>query len=378
MKRHVRAGEEVHGVMIRIAAHEAEEIADPVGDAKAEHPLVERHGALDVGRVEGDVSELERPDAGDMRVLGEVVPFLEQLDRRSLVVLERQHLAHAGNGIVAQLAAHAVLGQLPRQLAEVGIGRDFERQFDAVRSIRLVELDHQLPDLGGEKGALLLAFGHDQPHELPVIRDGLFQVRRLEGGVADASRLDHGVISISLSGAAPRPKTMHDYSSIRSGALSAAKPWNHRGLTRGDGFSPRSTHPTLRLSSTYTLDKTEIFGESLRERHRTHGSRRTWPATSSRPTKPPMALAPAWSSTTRCSTPPSSRARAPMRPCSASSRTGRRRKASCAKRRRPPEKAAPKRCRLDAPSCWRRCAGRRRFTAPAPIMPTTPLKWLAA
>src|SRR5262249_31956239 len=32
---------------------------------------------------------------------------------------------------------------------------------------------------------------------LPVIRDGLFQVRRLEGGVADASRFDHGVISIS-------------------------------------------------------------------------------------------------------------------------------------------------------------------------------------
>src|SRR5262244_3752456 len=75
--------------------------------------------------------------------------------------------------------------------------------------------------------------------------------------------------------------------------LSAAKPWNHRGLTRDDGFSRRSTHPTLRLTTTYTLDKIEIFGESLREQHRTHGSKRTWPATSSRPTKPPMALAPA-------------------------------------------------------------------------------------
>src|SRR5215468_8686905 len=254
MKFHVRTGEEVHGVMIRIAAHEAEEIADPVGDAKAEHPLVERHGALDVRRVEGDVSELERPDTGDLRVLGEIAPFLEQLDRRSLVVLEGQHLAHAGNGIVAQLAAHAVLGQLPRKLAEIGIGRDFERQFDAVRSIRLVELDHQLPDLGGEKGAVLLAFGRDQSHEFPVIRDGLFQVRCLERGVADASRFDHGVISISLSGAAPRPKTMHDYSAIRSSTLSAAIPWNHRGLTRDDGFSRRSTHPTLRLTTTYTLD----------------------------------------------------------------------------------------------------------------------------
>src|SRR5215510_10114598 len=245
MKLHVRTGEEVHGVMIRIATHEAEEIANPVGDAKAQHPLVECHGALDVGCEEGDMSQLERPDTGDLRVLGEIAPFLEQLDRRSLVVLERQHLAHAGDGIVAQLAAHAVLGQLPRQLAEVGIGRDFERQFDAVRSICLVELDHQLPDLGGEKGAVLVALGRDQPHEFPVIRDGLFQVRRLEGGVADASRFDHGVISISLSGATPRPKAMYDYSAIRSGALSAAKPWKHSGLTRDNGFS-------LELDPSYT------------------------------------------------------------------------------------------------------------------------------
>src|SRR5262245_63222872 len=97
MKLHVRTGEEVHGMMVGIAAHEAEEIADPVGDAKAQLALVECHGALDVGRVEGDMSELERPDTGDLRVLGEIAPFLEQLDRRALVVLERQHLAHAGD-----------------------------------------------------------------------------------------------------------------------------------------------------------------------------------------------------------------------------------------------------------------------------------------
>src|SRR4029450_5248316 len=49
----------------------------------------------------------------------------------------------------------------------------------------------------------------------------------------------------------------------------------------------RSTHPTLRLSSTYTLDKIEIFGESLREQHRTHGSKRTWTGTNSRRTQHP-------------------------------------------------------------------------------------------
>src|SRR5262249_25314780 len=191
MELHVWPGEEVHGVMIAVAAHEAEEIPDPVGDAEAEHLLVERHGALDVGREEGDVPELERPDAGDLRVLAEIAPVLEQLDGGALVVLERQHLAHAGNRIIAQLAAHAVLGELARQLAEVGIGRDLERQLDAVSPVGLVELDHELPDLGGEKRAILFALGHDQPHKLVVVRDRLFQVRRLEGGMADSSRLDH-------------------------------------------------------------------------------------------------------------------------------------------------------------------------------------------
>src|SRR5256886_6145318 len=36
---------------------------------------------------------------------------------------------------------------------------------------------------------------------------------------------------------------MHDYSAIRSGALSAAKPSKHRGLTRDNGFSLRLDPP---------------------------------------------------------------------------------------------------------------------------------------
>ena len=180
--------------MIGVAAHEAEEIADPVGDAEAQHLLVERHGSLDVRREEGDVPELERSDAGDLLVLAEIAPFLEQLDRGALVVLERQHLADPRNGVVAQLAAHAVLGKLARQIAEIGPGRNLERQLDAVRAVGFVELDRQLPDLAGEEGAILLALGHDQAHELLVVGDGLFQVRRLEGGVSNSSRLDHGAL----------------------------------------------------------------------------------------------------------------------------------------------------------------------------------------
>src|SRR6266566_8270079 len=124
MELHVRPGEEVHAVMIGIAAHEAEEIADPVRDAKAENLLVEADGALNVGRVESDMAELERADAGDLLVLAEIAPLLEQLDGGSLDVGERQHLPDAGNGVVAQLAAYPVLGKLAPQFAEIRIGRD--------------------------------------------------------------------------------------------------------------------------------------------------------------------------------------------------------------------------------------------------------------
>ena len=181
--------------MIGIAAHEAEEIADPVGHAEAQHLFVERHGSLNVRREEGDVPELERSDAGDLLVLAEIAPFLEQLDRGALVVLERQHLADPRNGVVAQLAADAILGKLPRQIAEIGPGCNLERQFDAVRPVGFVELDRQRTDLAGEKGAILFALGHDQTHELLVVGDGLFQVRRLKGGVSDSFRLDHGVFA---------------------------------------------------------------------------------------------------------------------------------------------------------------------------------------
>src|SRR6516225_10568370 len=119
MELHVRAAEEIDSVMIGIATHEAEEIADPVGDAKAEHLLVKADGTLDVGREKGDMPELQRADAGDLLVLAEIVPVLEQLNRRALVVLERQHLAYSRDGIVAQLAAHTVFGELARHLAEI-------------------------------------------------------------------------------------------------------------------------------------------------------------------------------------------------------------------------------------------------------------------
>src|SRR3989442_391024 len=65
-----------------------------------------------------------------------------------------------------------------------------------MRTIGLMERDHQLPDLGHEKGAVLFPLGHDQAHEVLVIGDGFFEIRRLERGVSDPSCLDHGLLRL--------------------------------------------------------------------------------------------------------------------------------------------------------------------------------------
>ena len=80
--------DEVHGVMVRVAAHEHEPVLDPVRDLKAHHLGVEIGRRLHVRNVEGDVAELERSDAGNLVMLAEIAPFGEQVDAGAFVVLE--------------------------------------------------------------------------------------------------------------------------------------------------------------------------------------------------------------------------------------------------------------------------------------------------
>jgi hypothetical protein len=84
-----------------------------------------------------------------------------------------------------------VLRKLARHGAEVGVGRHFERQHHAALGVALVELNGELPDLAGEEGAVLFAFGQHQAQHLRVIIDHLLQVGRLECGVSDAPGLYH-------------------------------------------------------------------------------------------------------------------------------------------------------------------------------------------
>ena len=95
----VVAADEIHRVMVGVAAHEHEKIVDPVGHLKAEHLLVEFSGLLRVVDHPGDVAEFQRADAIVLQVLAEIAPFLEQRDGGALVVLEGEDLADAGRDV---------------------------------------------------------------------------------------------------------------------------------------------------------------------------------------------------------------------------------------------------------------------------------------
>src|SRR5215470_6044484 len=168
------AADEVDGVVIGVAAQEDEEVADPVGHAKAQNTLIERGGLLRARHDEGDVTELQGTGAEHLFVAAEIAPFLEQLDGGALVVFEGENLSQAGNGVVALLALDAVPGEYAGKFIEVGARRDLERQLGAATVVALFELDDQLADLGGEEGAFFFARGNSETVDLRVIDDGLF------------------------------------------------------------------------------------------------------------------------------------------------------------------------------------------------------------
>ena len=91
------AADEIHRMVVGVAAHEYEKVADPIGDAEPQHLFVELGERLRLRRDEGDMPELERPGADDLLVIADGAPLAEQLDGGALGVLERQHLGQARN-----------------------------------------------------------------------------------------------------------------------------------------------------------------------------------------------------------------------------------------------------------------------------------------
>ena len=182
--------------MVRTAAHEGEPVLDPVRQPEAQHPAVVFDELLGLVDAERQMAELERADAGDRLVLCDRRLLGEHIDLGALRVVERHGLRNAGRGVVARLAPHALGFEALADVAELGVRIDLERQLGAARLIALLELHHEVADLGRQMRPAVLPRRDRKPHDLREIVDLPLEVGRLECGVAESFDLNHGCLRL--------------------------------------------------------------------------------------------------------------------------------------------------------------------------------------
>src|SRR5580704_3802786 len=96
------------------------------------------------------------------------------------------------------MAAQALRFDAAADVVEVGVRRNLERQSGAARMLAIFELDHEVAVLGREVGAAVFPLGQDQAGDFREIGDLALEVGSLEGDVAEALGLDHGVLRNSV------------------------------------------------------------------------------------------------------------------------------------------------------------------------------------
>jgi len=185
--------------VIDAASHEHEEVADPVGNAKAQGLFVERGDGGGIGMVEGDVAELERPRAGAGRLDVEKAPIREQLDDGALGIGEGDQARHPGQRIAAGLRLHPEIAEATGEIVCPEIARNLERQPGAALARALFENDGELSQRRGKTGAIGFAARQHEADDLLVVFDLPVDVGRLEGGVADPLDFDHGCSCRAIS-----------------------------------------------------------------------------------------------------------------------------------------------------------------------------------
>ncbi len=190
---HVRAcaAHEIHRVMVGTATHEGEPVLDPVRQPEAEHTAVVFDELLGLRDAERQMAELERADAGDRLVLGDRGLLGEHVDLGALRVLERHGLGDARSGVVAGFAAHALGFEALADVAELNVRIDLEGELGAACLIALVELHHEIADLGRQMRPAVLPRRDGEADDLSEIVDLPLEIGRLEGGVAESFNLDH-------------------------------------------------------------------------------------------------------------------------------------------------------------------------------------------
>src|SRR5262245_9612401 len=191
MHHGLRALDEIYRVVVGIAAQEDEKILHPVRNPKTKHAFVEVRDRFWIGHEKRQVSELVGSDANDLMIVTEIVPLREQLDRRALGIMKRQHARRTRRTVAALLARNSLPRQLAAQVVEVGLRSDLERQLGAASFRAERKFDRELADLRCEKGLVLLAPDEREPVDLRVIVDLPLEIGCVETRVSDAADLDH-------------------------------------------------------------------------------------------------------------------------------------------------------------------------------------------
>ena len=182
----VLGGDEIHCVVVGVAAQEHEEVADPVRHPEAQNLGVKLCNRLGVGDAERDVAELESPDAGHLVVVAEMAPLAKQLDGRAFGILKRQDLGHAGHAVVCRSAADAVPLQTCAESAS-SMSRGTSNESLLQRACVPCCSSIASCPRRDARNARLASRPASQTDHLRVVLDRLVEIRRLEGGMSDTS-----------------------------------------------------------------------------------------------------------------------------------------------------------------------------------------------
>ena len=86
------ASQEVHGMMIRAAPHEDEEVVDPVRDFESEQLLVEGRDRFRIGREEGHMSQLQWADSDRLHAVTGAAGVAENFNQGLVWITKQQQL----------------------------------------------------------------------------------------------------------------------------------------------------------------------------------------------------------------------------------------------------------------------------------------------
>src|SRR5215207_7882379 len=195
------ASHEVHGVVVRTAAHKGKPVFDPVRDTKSQNLAVEVGEFFRIIDAERQMPELKRTNSGDSRVLGDWGLLGEHFKYRALGILEAQHSRHARHCVVALFRLDPFGLQPLADISDVGRRVDLEGYTSAARLAAFLNAHGDVAHLGGEKGGSVLTAGFLKAHHLREIIDLPLEIGRLQRHVAHPLDLDHACLQFRVEGA---------------------------------------------------------------------------------------------------------------------------------------------------------------------------------